>query len=143
MIFPPCTAYSASDITAKERIVTIIIELIIILAVTFAGAAISIYILPMVPGNIIGLVLMILILSFGLLKSRHIEKTGDFLLRHMPLFFIPHCVAVVDYIALLEKQLIPFLLICIASTVTTFAATAFTVRFVMRVQQHMQNRGNS
>ena len=121
----------------------IIIQLIIILVVTFAGAAASTYVLPMVPGNIIGLVLMILLLSFGLLKSRHIEKTGDFLLKHMPLFFIPHCVALVEYFNLLEKRLIPFLLICIVSTATTFAATAYSVRFVMWVQQKVQTRRDS
>lgn len=46
-------------------------------------------------GGIVGLVLAFLLLRFGVLRIRWIEKGADWLLKHLLLFFIPAAVAIV------------------------------------------------
>lgn len=53
----------------------------------------------------------------------------------MALFFIPSGAAIMENYSYLSGNLAAFLLICIISTIVTFAVTAYTVRLVSALQQ--------
>ena len=85
------------------------------------------------PASVIGMVLLLLFLLSGLLKVEHIREKSDFLLANMAFFFIPAGVNVMNYLDILRQNWLPLLAVCLLATVITFAATAYSVRFPMRL----------
>ena len=83
------------------------------------------------PASVIGMVLLLLFLLSGLLKVEHIREKSDFLLANMAFFFIPAGVNVMNYLDILRQNWLPLLAVCLLTTVITFAATAYSVRFTM------------
>ena len=85
------------------------------------------------PASVIAMLLLLVSLLAGVLKIDHIREKSDFLLANMAFFFIPAGVNVINYLDILKENWPPLLLICVITTVVTFAATAYSVRLVMRL----------
>lgn len=80
------------------------------------------------PASVIGMILLFLCLLTGVLKIGHIQEKSDFLLSNMAFFFVPAGVSIMNYLDLLADSVVPLLLICVVSTVITFAVTAWSVQ---------------
>ncbi len=85
------------------------------------------------PASVIAMLLLLVCLLAGVLKIDHIREKSDFLLANMAFFFIPAGVNVINYLDILKENWLPLLLICVITTVVTFAATAYSVRLAMRL----------
>lgn len=85
------------------------------------------------PASVIAMLLLFVCLLAGVLKIDHIREKSDFLLANMAFFFIPAGVNVINYLDILKENWLPLLLICVITTVVTFAATAYSVRLTMRL----------
>lgn len=109
----------------------------IVLAVCLAGELLSIVLPLPIPTSVLSMILLFILLLVKVIKIRHIEQFGDFLLKNMAFFFIPSGVAVMKEFGLLKDNLVPFLVICCVSTVVTFLVTAYTVKGVMALQKRM------
>lgn len=104
----------------------------VILAVTCAGELIK-YLLPLpVPGSIYGLLLMLLLLMTGAVKTEHVKETGEFLIEIMPLMFIPAGVGLVTSWEQLQPILLPVCVITVISTFVVMVAAGKTTDFLMR-----------
>ena len=80
------------------------------------------------PASVIAMLLLLICLMTGVLKIDHIREKSDFLLANMAFFFIPAGVNVINYLDILKANWLPLLLICVITTVITFAATAYSIR---------------
>ena len=80
------------------------------------------------PASVIGMVLLLILLLVRALKLDHIREKSDFLLSNMAFFFIPAGVSIINYFDILASNLIPLLVICLVSTLLTFAVTVWAVR---------------
>mgnify|MGYP005781342189 FL=1 len=83
------------------------------------------------PASVIAMLLLLLCLMIGVLKIDHIREKSDFLLANMAFFFIPAGVNVINYLDILKANWLPLLLICVITTVITFAATAYSIRLTI------------
>ncbi len=118
----------------------ILLQLCIILGACLAGELIS-AILPFAfPSSVIAMLLLLVLLLCGILKEKHVSTVGDFLLKNMSVFFLPSAIGILEHWNVIGGVLVQFLLICAITTVLTFAATAYTVMFVRKLQQ--KGRGN-
>lgn len=98
------------------------------------------YFLPFdFPASVIGLILLLLAFLTGTLKLKHIREKSNFLLSNMAFFFIPAGVSMINYFSLLKNNVIQLILICFISTILTFVATAYSIRFTLKIL----NRRNS
>ncbi|MFA3789893.1 CidA/LrgA family protein [Aliiglaciecola sp. SL4] len=61
------------------------------------------------PGSIIGMLLLFLCLSAGIIPTRLMEDGAKLMLRHMLLFFIPIAVGFMNYFDLMYQQMALFL----------------------------------
>ncbi|GAU77974.1 CidA/LrgA family protein [Fusibacter sp. 3D3] len=104
-----------------------LIQFAILLFFWFLGECLSILLGPiiLIPGSILGMILLFLGLSLGILKEKHIEETCDFLLNNIAFFFIPASVGVM---AVFTSDLVVLILIGIASTVITMIVTMFVTQ---------------
>ncbi|WP_419880706.1 CidA/LrgA family protein [Peribacillus sp. B-H-3] len=108
------------------KLITIIIQIIILHIFLYLGAGIKHFIHIPVPASMIGLILLFAALMLKIIKLEWIEKGGNWLLAELLLFFIPSAVGIVNYDEILSLQGIKALLLIGVSTFIVMGATAFT-----------------
>ena len=84
------------------------------------------------PASVIGLILLLVLLLTRVLRVDHVQEKSDFLLQNLPFFFIPASVGIINYAELIRNNAVAFVIICVVSTVVTFAATAWAVQLTIR-----------
>lgn len=112
----------------------IIIQIGIFFVICLVGEFLSSLLPVPIPGSILAMVLLFLLLVTKVLKPKHIAEKSDFLLGNMAFFFIPAGVGILEQASLLWENIIPLAVICVVSTMVTFAAASGTVRLVLRLQ---------
>lgn len=85
-----------------------------------------------VPGPVIGMVILFcgLVLRRGMPSD--LETVGGFLLRYLPLLFVPAGVGVVTNLDLLLRSWAPIASAIIVGTIVTIAVTGLVMRFLNR-----------
>jgi len=89
------------------------------------------------PATIIAMLLMFPLLLFRVIKLYHVKEKSDFLLKNMTIFFIPAGVEIINYTDYLKDNFFVLLFICVITTLITFAATAYTVMLVTKIQKKL------
>lgn len=97
--------------------------LALLLLLQFVGEMISRGLDIPIPGNVIGMGLLLLALQTGIVKTAWIQEAAELLLSHMALFFVPAGVGVMVYFDLIRKE---WLAIVVALVVSTFVVMAVT-----------------
>ncbi len=92
------------------------------------------------PASVIGMLLLFICLLTGILKIEHIQEKADFLLENMAFFFVPAGVSIINYFDVLESTWIQLVVICVISTVVTFAVTAWSVKLTIRLLSRLRER---
>ena len=114
-------------------------ELSIIFGILFTGEFINRFFGLVLPGNVIGMLLLFILLLTGLIKLKDIEKVSDFLLSNLTVLFIPAGVGIMKYYNLLQGRLADFLIVVVLTTVLVMVFTGHTVQ----ITQRMVKNGNS
>ena len=70
------------------------VQLAIIFAICLAGEFLNRIVGIPLPGNIIGMVLLLILLCLKIVKLEHISTVSTVFLRHFPLFFLPPSIAI-------------------------------------------------
>ena len=91
------------------------VQFMIILIFSFIGEAISNLLNLPVPGSIIGLVLLFLALEFKVIRLRHIDVVGNFLLNNMTILFLPAAVGIMDRFNDIKDYLLPITIIILVA----------------------------
>lgn len=107
-------------------------QLLIIFAFSLAGECLSRWIPLPLPGAIYGFVLLFLALCTGLLKEKHIDKTADFLIAIMPVFFVSPAVNLLAYYQLISQNLVAITTILLVSTFCVFAVAGLVTRLLVK-----------
>ncbi len=92
------------------------------------------------PASVIGMLFILVCLLTGFLKIEHIQEKADFLLENMAFFFLPAGVSIMNYFDLLKESWLQIVIICVVSTVVTFAVTAYSVKLVVRMMERRKRR---
>lgn len=116
-----------------KRVGRFAVQLALIVGVYGAGCALAAVLPVALPGNIVGMVLLLVLLGTGLLKTKHVDDACDYLIDNMSLFFIPAGVAILGCFSLLEGNAVKFALVCVVTTILVFLATSYTVILVSRL----------
>lgn len=85
------------------------------------------------PASVISLLLLLVLLLVRVLKAEHIQNVADFLTGNMSFFFLPATVSIMNYMDTIRENAAAFFTICVVSMLTTFAATAGTVKLTRRL----------
>ena len=87
------------------------------------------------PASVISLILLLVLLLLRVVKLKHVERTADFLMGSLGLFFIPVSAGIMKFADLIAENAIPLLTVCLVSTALTFGATAWTVQLTCRLME--------
>ncbi len=121
----------------------ILYQLGLIFGICLVGEAISLVLPFPFPGGVISMIILLVLLLIGAVKLRHVEKTANFLLSNLQLFFIPASVSIIQYLDVIRENLVALLVVIIISTFLTFAATVYAIRGVLRLQRRFGSAGTS
>lgn len=118
-------------------------QLGVLLGCCVAGDALSLLLRGRLPGNILGLTLLLVLLICGMVKPAHVADTADFLLRNMAILFLPACLGVLDIFADIKTEILGIIAVCALTTLCTAAATVLTVHLVCRLQRRAGKEGGA
>lgn len=104
----------------------------IILGICFIGAIVQDLLEISIPGNIIGMIILLICLLSGVIKMEMIEEISEFLLKHLAFFFIPAGVGLISCITVLKSYGISILLVCLITTIVIMAVTGMVVQILIR-----------
>ncbi len=104
----------------------------IILIVCFLGDFLhSTLDMPM-PGNVMGMLLLLFLLLTGVIKLSMIEDVSNFMLKHLSFFFVPAGVGLITCFSILEGKWTALTIISVVSTIIIAVTTGITVQVLMR-----------
>lgn len=97
-------------------------ELAIYFGITFISEIIA-KLLPInIPPSIIGIVIMFTLLELKVLKTEDVEMTGDYLIKIMPILFVPAGVGLIKYLDVLKIVAVPMVFVITLSTAIVMTA---------------------
>lgn len=107
-------------------------ELLLILVIYFAGVIlVEITNIP-VPGNIIGMILLLILLCTKVVRLEKVETVAKFFMEHLAFFFIPAGVGLLTSLTVIKDSWIRLVLVSILTTIITIAVTALVVEFMTK-----------
>lgn len=117
------------------------LQIAFLFGICLLGEVISALISPYIkfPASVIAMILLSVLLIFKVLKRKKIREVTNFFLDNISFFYLPACVGIIDQLGVVKDYILQIALICIVSTALTFAATAYTVTFVMKIQNKIMS----
>ncbi len=85
------------------------------------------------PSNVIGMILLLLLLLFKIIKTDFIQNTAEFLLQNMAFFFIPSTVSIMNELDYLKDKILILVFIAVFSLIVTFVVAAFAVKLTTKI----------
>lgn len=98
-------------------------QFLIILAVTCAGELLRFFLPLPIPASIYGLLLLLALLSFKVIRLEQVKEAGDFLIEIMPVMFIPAAAGLVTSWEQIRGMLLPLCVIIPVSTCLVMLVT--------------------
>ncbi len=99
------------------------------------GELLAKFALPMIPGPVLGLVLLLLYLALRGHVPEHIDVVGSTVLQHLGLLFIPASVGVVLYLPLLKANAWGIASALLVSVLATIAVTSGLLKLLSRAAE--------
>ncbi len=107
-------------------------QLLIILAISFAGEILSHYITAGIPASIYGMVIMFTLLCTGILKLESVKEVGKFLVGIMGIMFVPATVGIIDCWDIFSKSIWLYLIVIIVTTTIIMAVSGSVTQAIKK-----------
>jgi len=104
------------------------------------GTAINVMVLPMLPGPIIGLLLLFVALLARGQASESLQVAASSLLRYLPLLLVPPAVGVMAYTEAILKDFWAIVGVLVLSLVVSLVFTGWLMQTLIRRQQRKAGR---
>lgn len=107
----------------------------VILLISFLGEVLK-QVLPLpIPASVYGLVIMLVCLCTGILRTVQVREAALFLIEIMPVMFIPAAVGLTDAWPSLAPVFIPITITVVVTTVLVMVVTGRVTQFVIVKQK--------
>ncbi|MCC0784665.1 CidA/LrgA family protein [Clostridioides sp. ES-S-0108-01] len=115
-------------------------QLVIILCIWVLGEYISSFIqeIILIPGSIVGMLLLFILLQFKVLDLNSIENVSGFFLDNMAIFFIPAGVSLIKSLDLIKENVLVLLLVICLSTLIVMYTTGIIVEKMIKKKEEGQ-----
>ena len=117
-----------------------IFQLMIILAVSFAGEFLHAVVPLPVPASVYGLIILLILLITKIVKLSQVETTANYMISIMPLFFIEPSVALMTSFGIVKGSVIPLCMASFLSFASVVIVTGLTSQLVIRIKRKRENQ---
>lgn len=104
--------------------------LVLLFCFQLVGEGVSQLLQLPIPGNVIGMGLMLAALATGLVREESLVEAAELLLRYMALFFVPAGVGVMLYFDLIQREWLPIIVGTVVSTFVVMAVTGWVEQWL-------------
>lgn len=115
------------------------LQLAVIFAICFMGDALHLYAGVPVPGNILGMLILLLLLCLKILTPEQISGVSSFFLNHLAFFFLPPSIAIIAVSDDVLSKWPLLLFLCVAITIITLICTGLCTQFLIRKQEFREH----
>lgn len=105
-------------------------QFMIILLLSFLGEVLKMFIPLPITASVYGLVLMLVCLMTGVLKTSQVKDAAFFLIEIMPVMFIPAAAGLIDSWGVLRPLIVPIMIITVVITVFVMAVTGRVAQMI-------------
>ena len=110
----------------------ILLQLALILGICYVGDFIHDHTGIPVPGNIIGMLILLVLLCLKIVKLEQIKEVSDFFLKRLSFFFLPPAIGLMLVGDDVKSRWPLLLILCIVITIITMAATGWTIQLLSK-----------
>lgn len=103
---------------------------VLLLLFQLLGEGLSSWLALPMPGNVLGMALLLLAMLAGWVKPEWLQEAAELLLRYMALFFVPAGVGVMLYFDLIGREWLPIIAGTVISTFVVMAVTGWAVKLL-------------
>jgi holin-like protein len=126
-----------------RRVLIISAQLGALIAINKVGyVAAAVLHLPL-PGNLVGMLLLVALLRSGLVSQRSVEETSSILTRHLAFFFIAITVGLMGYSKLLLDSSVAVIGTLLVSAAIGMSASGFLTQALAQRREDMSRRAGS
>ncbi|RKL65523.1 murein hydrolase regulator LrgA [Salipaludibacillus neizhouensis] len=121
--------------------VIFLLQVLFLIAIFSASNFIVKYTNLFIPGNVLGMILLFVSLTLGIVKLNYIEKAAEYLIKHLALFFIPYAVGIMTYGDLIKTSGWKLLVMIVGSTIIGLIITSGMTQYLSskEKQKHVQS----
>lgn len=107
-------------------------QFLYILSFSFIGEVLQAVVPLPIPAAIYGLVLLLIALATGLLKTAQVKDAAAWLISIMPILYVPICVKILEYWGVISQNAAAILTITVVSTFLVFAVSGLVTQWLMK-----------
>lgn len=108
-----------------KYLVKLVLQLALILLITYIGTEVQKLLHIPLAGSIVGLILFFLLLQFKIIPESWIDVGANFLLKTMVFFFIPSVVGIMDVASDITLNYVLFFIVIIIGTCVVALSSGF------------------
>ena len=112
----------------ERRWLGVLVGLAVLVAAFAAGEAIARATQLPLPGNVVGMLLLLALLGARIVPRAPLEPAADLLLRHLPVLFVPAAVGVARHFGLIRAELGAVVTITVVTTALVMVVTGRLAR---------------
>ncbi|MDF2565159.1 MAG: CidA/LrgA family holin-like protein [Massilibacillus sp.] len=117
------------------KIVSILIQILGLCAISFAGNVLASALNIGIPGSILGILLLLVVIEQKWLPLEKIELGANFLIAEMLLFFIPSAIGVIQFQDVLKNDWAQLLFVIGASICLVVVFVGIVTEFIIRFRE--------
>lgn len=95
------------------------------------------------PSSIIGMLLLTFFLKMGWVKLAWVKHLSQFLIANLGFFFVPPGIAILLYLDVIGKYLLPILMATVVSTILVLVVTGHTHQLVIKSERRLARRNKA
>lgn len=107
-------------------------QFLYILSFSFIGEVLQAAVPLPIPAAIYGLVLLLIALATGLLKTSQVQDAANWLISIMPILYVPICVKILEYWGIISQNAVAIITIIATSTFFVFAVSGLVTQWLMK-----------
>ncbi|WP_419723894.1 CidA/LrgA family protein [Staphylococcus saprophyticus] len=118
-----------------KKIITVLIQVLVIMGITYLGNAIQRYMHIPIAGSIVGLLLFFLLLQFKVIPAKWVNEGSNFFLTTMVFFFVPSVVGIMDVVPMINLNFILFFSMILLGTCCVALISGFIAEKMVKNKQ--------
>jgi holin-like protein len=115
------------------------LQLFLLIALNYAGSFIVEFIHLPIPGNVMGMVLLFILLTTGIIRIEWVEAASNVLIKHLGFFFIPISVGLMTLDSVFLNNGFALMIILIASAFIGIAFSGFVAQTLLKRKEGVQS----
>lgn len=122
------------------RVVLMFLQITILYMMYLAGEWIQLTFDLVIPGSIIGMLLLLVLLLTGIIKTSWVESGAGLLIQNLPLLFLPVTLGIIQYGDFFKGRGMLLFVIVLISTLSVMLVSGYTSSWIWkRIEQRHDN----